>query len=163
MNSQLFLKVKNWQLFLVWIVFGKLSSYNLFFGFIVIYGWYLWMLSIAFYGAKKLSLLEGLVRTVITSNFVIAFITPVYIYLSKTISIYETFELIIIVTFNIFFLSLVVVTGRIFYELKSKTNPNNFLEYLPYSILFFFFFIGVWVVQPEVNRIDFNSDGSVPN
>ncbi|HLP20346.1 MAG TPA: hypothetical protein VK174_08595 [Chitinophagales bacterium] len=159
MDKYLFLKMKNWHLFLMWVVLGKISSYSICLGLIALSTYLLWIISIAYYGALKLKINEGVSWLTFKLSIISMGGTFALFSLHEVIAFpaYRVIEWPAIILCNLSFLWLLIVTGKVYHRLVEGQEQMNFFTYIKYISLFVVFIIGVWFIQPKINEIDFKS------
>lgn len=167
------LSLRHWQLFILIIVFGAWVSPSplqeicngiAFLTFIA------WVYSISFYGKEKIIFFDETGMNfnsfrihvfVILISVIVSKIFPAFF---RTINT-ETFGisdlLLLLVGLYIFYsiFQVIVFTGKMITMLIEKRKVS-FGDYFPNLILICFLFVGIWILQPKLNKIFSDSENS---
>lgn len=158
---EIFLKLKHWQLFLIWLLGGiqLLFFIKSPFGYISIaiyFGlFYFWIYSIGKILNKNNS------ETIKQMNiwwiiFAFSFVPIIIDYRNAIIQSYNQINTWIIVVSGIigFFsiTKIVICTAKTLKRAESNKNYRT-IDLLPEIFLIYFFIIGVWSIQPRINKI----------
>ncbi len=161
---EIFLKLKHWQIFLIWIfgafqlpVFMKTDFWFISFGLylFIILGW---IYSIGKFLNRKNEKTEKITSRIETWLIIyILSVIPYGIHFRNMMSeSYERVNLLIMIISGIF--GLVAIVKIVSYSAKSlkeyETKPGlSFNNYLLEFVLILYCIIGIWFIQPRLNKI----------
>jgi hypothetical protein len=162
-----FLTLKHWHLFLLIVICGAWTSpspLKEIINSIAVLTFSLWIYAIGVYGQEKIAQL-GLspmnVKLFKINAFIMGlfFIIGLFFFSETEPTTSDTFELEDIPVLYLFF----AIFQTIIFACKTLSKVElrkevSFGDYFPNLLLLFFFFIGVWFLQPKVNRFITNHE-----
>lgn len=155
------LSFKHWQLFLIFICIFWVSPIPLkeIINLIGILTFIIWIFSIVKYGQIKIQEqnLPKLDDKLFKLNLVVLtlFLIIKYFFLTEEINETGIFNLIHIVLtiYLIFaFIQIIVFSSKTLSTLELR-KETKFSDYSGYFFMFIFFFVGVWMLQPKINKL----------
>lgn len=158
------LSLRHWQLFILIVILGAWTSpspLKEIINFISIATFATWIYSVGLYGQEKIKIL-GLESMKLTMFKITTLSIPIIFILLWTISPLKedegnwgiatillgllSVDLIYAVIYSIYFAAKTIVTVE-------KAKPVEFNDYIGTIILTVLFLVGVWIIQPKVNRL----------
>lgn len=162
---KLFLKLKNWQLFILLVapLIWNVSNSELHFILKAIGGllFLFWIVSIGYYGGDLTAIYVNRNKRFFLLS--ISFVLPIvilYILLNRNQNylhndIGSIFDMFFVIVNMIMFLLIVYLVGYVSKTIAilEKKRKVSLSEWIIYPFLMMFFIFGVWVIQPKINKL----------
>ena len=157
MNKILF--IKHWQLFLLVVLTGfwvSPSPLKEIINMISIITFTIWAYAIVVQGQEKLQKFGYCKNLIFFKSNIVLIATTMTVSLFISDELESTIMVIFLILFSIYLLFAIFYCIYLVAKTIKSVEMNKkagFKDYNGYLLLIFFFFIGVWVLQPKVNRI----------